>query len=220
QVPAQDVMGGALFLEGAAPYFPAGTIHMAVVDPGVGTARRPLAVQAGEQYFVCPDNGLLTLVLERLPLREARVITNPACMPAEISPTFHGRDIFAPAAGYLASGKAFDEMGPVAGELCRLEVPEPAQLNDTLFRGEVISIDAFWNLITNFRRESLAGRAVRRVCSGTLSVERLATVFGDVAPGWPVAYFGSSGRLEIAVNCGNAALKYGIERGTAVEVET
>ncbi len=219
QVPAQDVLGGALFLEGAAPYFPAGAIHLAVLDPGVGTSRRPLAVHAEDQYFVCPDNGLLTLVLERLPLREARLITNPACMAEEICPTFHGRDIFAPAAAYLASGRPFDEIGPVAKELCRLDVPEPAQLSDTLLRGEVIQVDTFGSLITNFRRESLAGRAVRKVSFGTGSVDRLATVFGDVAPGRPVAYFGSSGRLEIAINCGNAALKYGIERGSTVEIE-
>ncbi len=219
EVPAQDVVAGALFLEGAAPCFPAGAIHVAVIDPGVGTSRRPLAVHAGEQYFVCPDNGLLTLVLKRLPLRAARVIANPACMAEEICPTFHGRDIFAPAAGYLANGEPFDEIGPLLDALCGLDLPEPERVAQTLFRGQVIHVDAFGTLITNFRRESLGGLAIRRVRAGSLVLDPVATVFRDVPEGHPVAYFGSSGRLELAVNCGNAAQEYGMARGTVVEVE-
>ncbi|HNZ16913.1 MAG TPA: SAM-dependent chlorinase/fluorinase [Candidatus Hydrogenedentes bacterium] len=218
-VPAQDVVAGALFLEGAAPHFPAGTIHVAVIDPGVGTSRRPIAVHAGEQYFVCPDNGLLTLVLKRLPLHAARVIANPACMAAEICPTFHGRDIFAPSAGYLANGKPFDEVGPVVDALCQIDLPDPERVTQTLFRGHVIHVDAFGTLITNFRRESLGGLAIRRVRVGALVLDQVATVFSDVPEGQPVAYYGSSGRLEVGVNCGNASEDYGMVRGSVVEVE-
>ena len=123
------------------------------------------------------------------------------------------------AAGYLANGEPFDEVGPVVDALCQIDLPDPERVTQTLFRGQVIHVDAFGTLITNFRRESLGGLAIRRVRVGALVLDQVATVFSDVPEGQPVAYYGSSGRLEVGVNCGNASEDYGMVRGSVVEVE-
>ncbi len=217
-LPPHDLVAGALFLEGSVPHFPEGTIHVVVVDPGVGTARHPVAVLAGGQYIVCPDNGLLTLVLERLPLQEARLIENPACMAATVSRTFHGRDIFAPTAAWLASGNPFSGLGPVLDGLHTLDVPEPDWVSPELLRGVVLHVDAFGNLVTNITAACLDGKDVRSVRLGALVLEIIAATFGDAPSGEPVACFGSSGRLEIAINCGSAAQQYGVRRNDTVEV--
>ncbi len=218
-LPPRDLVAAALFLEGAAPHFPDGTIHVAVVDPGVGTLRHPVAVRAGNQCFVCPDNGLLTLVLKHLPLHEARVIASPACMAVSISPTFHGRDVFAPAAAYLAAGNPFCEIGPVQETLHKLNIPEPAWVSETRLDGAVIHVDAFGNLVTNITAAWLIGKKIRRLRVGLLTLKGIASTFADVPEGEPLAYFGSSGRLEIAVNQGHAANQYGVARNSTVELE-
>jgi S-adenosylmethionine hydrolase len=218
-LPPQDLFATALFLEGAAPIFPSETVHVIVVDPGVGTARRPVAARIGEHYFVCPDNGLLTLILKKHPLFEARIIANPACMTKTVSKTFHGRDIFAPTGAYLASGQPFTEVGPVIETLQTLEMPEAAWISETTVAGTVMYIDAFGTLVSNIPRKWLEGKRIRQVRVGTLGLNGIGTTFGDVPQGQPVAYFGSSERLEIAVNCGSAAAKYDIGRHEAIEVE-
>ena len=218
-LPPQDLLATALFLEGAALHFPEETVHVVVVDPGVGTERRPIVAQVGEQYYVCPDNGLLTLILRKLPLLDARIIANPACMTATVSKTFHGRDVFAPAAAYLASGEPFSGIGPSIDTLHTLDIPEPSWTSDTTVAGAVIRVDSFGTLVSNIPREWLEGREVRRVQVGTLVLDGIGTTFGDVPRGEPVAYFGSSERLEVAVNCGSAAAQYAVGRNEAIEVE-
>lgn len=214
-----DIRAAALFLEGAAPYFPAGTIHVAVIDPGVGTSRHPIAVQAADSFFVCPDNGLLTLALKQIPLTEARIIANPACMRTPVSPTFHGRDIFAPTAAFLAAGNSLREVGPVLDTLCTLELPEPGWVSGHTLRGAVIHVDHFGTLVTNILRSHLDGTTVTEIRVGPIVLGEICSTFGDVPAGNPAAFFGSSGRLEIAVNCGHAARQFGLERDAAVELE-
>ncbi|MFO7977006.1 MAG: SAM-dependent chlorinase/fluorinase [Candidatus Hydrogenedentota bacterium] len=218
-LPPQDIMSAALLLEGCMPCFPDETVHMVVVDPGVGTSRRPIAARLGGQYFVCPDNGLLTLVLKKLSLIEARIITNPACMTATVSTTFHGRDIFAPTAAYLASGEPFSDVGPILETLQTLDIPEPVCMSETTVSGTVIHVDSFGTVLSNITRETLPGKKVRRVRLGPLVLEGIGKTFSDVPLGKPVAYFGSSERLEIAVNCGHAAREYNAGVGDSITVE-
>ena len=218
-LPPQDIRAAAVFLESAAPYFPARTVHVAVIDPGVGASRHPIAVRAADSSFVCPDNGLLTLVLEHMPLTEARIITNPACMRATVSPTFHGRDIFAPTAAFLAAGNSLSETGPVLDALCTLDLPEPAWVSEHTLRGAVIHVDHFGTLVTNIRRTHLEGKTIAEIRVGPIVLDTICSTFSDVPAGSPAALFGSSGRLEIAVNCGHAARQYGLERDAAIEIK-
>src|SRR5690606_13925034 len=148
EIAAHDVLEGALFLEAAVPYFPAGTVHLVVVDPGVGSDRRALAASVLDQVVVCPDSGVLTLLARAHGLDEVRAIESPEFRRAEVSRTFHGRDIFAPAAARLACGAPLGDAGPRLERIVELPVPEPVADGSTV-RGEVIHVDRFGNLITN-----------------------------------------------------------------------
>lgn len=233
EIAAQDILQAAFALYNAARFFPAGAVHLAVVDPGVGTDRRPLAVRAGNMHFVGPDNGLLTLVAQ--PADPAVVLDNPAfCRrAAEIGYTFHGRDIFAPAAAHLAAGVPLAELGSPAGERVTLSIPTPIQRDPYTWSGEVLYRDHFGNAITNLgvliskadglELSPLAARAVpTRLPAGRARVTvrgrelLLARTYGDVARGEPLALIGSGGLLEIAVRDGNAAAELGLEPGEPV----
>jgi S-adenosylmethionine hydrolase len=218
-LPAQDIMAAALLLEGSVCCFPDETVHAVVVDPGVGSSRRPIAARLAEQYFVCPDNGLLTLILKKHPLIEARIITNPSCMMPTVSTTFHGRDVLAPTAAYLASGEPFSEIGPVIETLQILDIPEPAWTGETTITGTVIHVDSFGSLVSNITRESIQDRKVHQIRMGPLVLDDIRKTFSDVPAGKPVAYFGSSERLEVAINCGHAAREYGVACGDSIAVE-
>ncbi|MCC6490866.1 MAG: SAM-dependent chlorinase/fluorinase, partial [Candidatus Hydrogenedentes bacterium] len=148
----QDVFEGAMFVAEAVPCFPANSIHCVVVDPGVGTARLPIIVSAGEHTFVCPDNGLLTLFTRQHAIREARMIANPEFMRASISATFHGRDIFAPAAAALARGVPMQDAGERLTTLTMLEIPGVHTTADGIVAGVVMHVDRFGNAITNIHR--------------------------------------------------------------------
>jgi S-adenosylmethionine hydrolase len=221
EIAAQDVLEGALFLAGALPYFPAGTVHLAVVDPGVGSDRRPIAVRAGGQLIVCPDNGLLTLFTRDHAIEDAREITNPTFMRPDLSATFHGRDLFAPAAARLACGASLAEAGPTVGDLVTLDVPEATREGDAV-RGEVLRIDRFGNAVTNISRALLDGGSGRgaaiEVRAGSATLLGLHRTYADVARGEPLTLFESNGYLAIAVNEGDASAVFGIARGSAVEV--
>ncbi len=216
----QDVLEGALFLAGAAPYFPPATIHVAVVDPGVGTGRAPIVVSAGGQRFVCPDNGLLSLFARQHPVEEARVVSNPVFMRHPVSATFHGRDIFAPTAGRLACGAPLEEVGDLLGEIVLLDVPCPERESERRLQGTVIHVDRFGNAITNIPHSLLADVAIEAVRAGDHCIEGLYATYGDVAPGRPLALIGSSGYLEIAVRDGNAGAELELSPGTCVTVNT
>jgi S-adenosylmethionine hydrolase len=223
-VPPQDVAAGAWHLAVAAPYLPAGSVVLAVVDPSVGTARRPIAAQIGPRLFVAPDNGLLTRVLALAPAHAAVVLDNPTWWlrgPAT-SATFHGRDIFAPVAGRLARGDPLAEAGSALDptDLVRLSLPEPGWEGDTL-HAHVIHIDHFGNLITDigpdlaprlFAAPAVTARIGRRV------VHERAATFGAGPPAAPFWYHDSSGHAAIAWRNGSAARHLGAAVGASVRV--
>lgn len=214
-VPPQDVRAGAWVLADAAPCFPAGTIHVAVVDPGVGGARDGIAIASGGHFFVGPDNGVLSLAA-REPRRIQR-IDNPSFKREPVSPTFHGRDIFAVTAGRLAAGWAVDRAGPPLAAMTSLPMPaaEPLSRDCT---GEVIRIDHFGNLVTSLLPGSLAGQWTLTCGDRRFSVEGGGT-FSDVGPGALVLYAGSSQRVEIAVRDGSAAALTQAQTGSKLRLE-
>ena len=217
EIAPQDVLEGALFLAAALPHFPAGTVHVAVVDPGVGGDRRAIAVSAGGQRVVCPDNGLLTLFAREQSIDEARQISNPAFMRDDISATFHGRDVFAPAAARLACGAPLEEVGPVAQGVVQLDIPTPRKTPGRVI-GEVMHIDRYGNAISNVHRSDLGGATVREVLVAGRRLGALRRTFADAAQGEPLAYFESTGHLALAVNRGDASAVLGLRRGDAIEL--
>jgi S-adenosyl-L-methionine hydrolase (adenosine-forming) len=202
-VPAHDVAAGALALDAAYLHFPGGTVFVAVVDPGVGSPRRPIAVGAGRWVFVGPDNGLFTFVLEAHASARVHLLANPALFREPLSPVFHGRDLFGPAAARIASGLPLDEVGPVVMDPVRLAHPQKARVEGG-WDGTVLQVDRFGNLTTNLLEADLAalgGDLEVRVGERALPLVRS---YSDVAPGTACALVGSSRRLEIAVHRGRA----------------
>lgn len=198
------------------PYFPAGTVHVVVVDPGVGSARRAIVVKASGHFFVGPDNGVLTDVLT-LNDAKVRVIENRALMRSEISATFHGRDVFAPVAAHLAAGVSFEEVGPLIDDAVRLATLAATQIADGRWRGAVVHIDRFGNLITNLPNALGAGPGCT-IEVGGVKIHGVAPNYASAAGDAPIAAAGSSGMLEIAVNRGDAARALGVEIGAIVEL--
>jgi S-adenosylmethionine hydrolase len=204
QVPAQDVRAGAWILYQAVPYFPADTIHVIVVDPGVGSDRKALAVRTSQGTFVAPDNGVLSYVLNLVAVDEAVSLTNPAYRLPAVSATFHGRDIFAPAAAHLANGLPLSELGPPASELVRLPLPRPKDDGQGNIIAHVMHVDGFGNLILDVTVDDLPGDVTFELAERKIG--RVSQTFADVDPGHLVAYVGSThGHLEIAVRNGSAA---------------
>jgi hypothetical protein len=218
-VPPQDVRAAAYLLRGAVPYFPAGTIHVAVVDPGVGSRRRALVVATRTALFVAPDNGLVGLVAPRAEVRGMWDVSRSRRRLPVVHRTFHGRDVFAPIAAALALGTAPDELGTRIRSMKRLRSPH-VRREATRTIGEVVWVDRFGNLITNVGAADVhAGRAFRaRRLSVTIGMHvlPLRDTYADVPPGRPVALVNSDGLVEIAVNQGSAAAALGVERGARV----
>jgi S-adenosyl-L-methionine hydrolase (adenosine-forming) len=220
-VPAHDVAAGALALDAAFRHFPPGTVFAAVVDPGVGSERRPIAVGASRWLFVGPDNGLFTFVLEAHPAARVRLLANPLLRKEPLSPVFHGRDLFGPAAARLAGGLPLEEVGPVVADPVRLELP-PKRRTEDGWEGAIFHADRFGNLTTNLVEpdlEALAGRGLAGLVV-TLGAEVLPFVrsYSEVEVGRPCALVGSSGRLEIAVRRGRADERPGMAPGARVRV--
>ena len=219
-VPAQDITRGALVLEDTTPWFPADTIHVAVVDPGVGTARSLLYARIGAQQYIAPDNGLLGRLTARTRPSLVLRLTEREYWLAEVSHTFHGRDIMAPVAARLSLGLDPRRLGPAAGQLDRLDLPLP-QVVEEKIRGEVISVDSFGNLITNISYDLLTGRPNdSRACivCGIYETFGIYHTYGEQAPGMLVALIGSSGRMELAIVGDNAAARLGVSFGAPVVV--
>jgi len=214
-IPAHDVRTGAFILADAAPYFPLGSVHLAVVDPGVGGDRNGVAVSSRGQFFVGPDNGVLTLAAPR-PRRVFR-IESPLFRRETVSPTFHGRDIFAVAAGQLAAGRPIDEAGPMLASMTELPMPAVQELADDC-RGEVIHIDHFGNLITSFSSGAAGGRW-ELWCEGRRFELVGGRTFSDVDRGALVLYAGSGGRMEAAVRDGSAAVLTQSKAGTQIHLK-
>jgi S-adenosylmethionine hydrolase len=187
--------------------FPAGTIHLVVVDPGVGSRREAIAVASDDRFLVGPDNGVLSPALL---LPDARVVS--LAVPPDAAPTFHGRDVFAPAAAALARGVQLDSLGPAFGDPVIRRTPETVREPDGWLRGEVILIDRFGNAVTN-----LVAAHATEVRVGDRVVP-LGRTYADGAAGEPVALVGSSGLIEIAIRDGSAAVKLGLSRGAVVRV--
>jgi S-adenosylmethionine hydrolase len=215
-VSPQDVRAGAWVLAGAAPYFPAGTIHVAVVDPGVGGGRDPIAVASAGSFFVGPDNGVMSLATVA-PRRVFR-IENPLFRREPVSPTFHGRDIFAVTAGRLAAGRAIEDAGPPLPAMTELALPAAGPLLEDC-EGEVLQVDHFGNLVTSLvAAEPLSGRWDMH-CEGRRFELHGGRTFSDVDRGGLVLYAGSSGRAEVALREGSASVVAQAKAGTRIRLK-
>jgi hypothetical protein len=220
-VSPQDVREGAFLLEVSWRHFPAGSVFIAVVDPGVGTERALLAIEAEGRTFVGPDNGLLTGALPSGTSFQAVRLENERYRLPTVSATFHGRDVFVPAGAALASGVPLDELGPPVHQLEQLSDRFPV-VSPTEIRGRVIHADRFGNLVTDIAYETWAEWAQGRTSSevnfqiGGEMVKGLKTTYGEAAWGEMISLFGSLGYLEIAVNGGSAAERLGLRRGEIV----
>jgi len=219
EIAPHDVLGGALALEAAVPFFPAGTIHVAVVDPWVGTSRRALAVSAGGHLFVGPDNGLFTFLFAE-PGWKAMALEGPAYRLSAVSRTFHGRDVFAPAAAYLSLGVPLHRFGSEIADPVRLAWPRARWEGDALV-GEVVHADRFGNLVTSIRARELVSLGPEESLAmevGDAAVSGLSTAYSDRSPGELGAIVGSSDRLELFVRNGSARERLGAARGVRVTV--
>jgi hypothetical protein len=223
EVPPQRILAGAFLLHTATPFFPPHTLHVAVVDPGVGSGRRALAARIGGQVFLAPDNGLLSYALEFGRVEVLRAITARDLYLPEVSATFHGRDVFAAVAGHLAAGLPLDRVGPEIKDPVRLPIPRPRPDAGRRLVGEVVWVDHFGNGITSIHRRDLAP-LLERCRGGAVSVRgrRLGTIVGSFAeagPGGSGAVIGSTGHLELFLYQGNLAAVWGVTPGDSVVVE-
>jgi S-adenosylmethionine hydrolase len=220
EIPPHDVMAGALELVAAYKYFPPGTVFFVVVDPGVGSTRRPIAADAGGYRFVAPDNGVLTLVFREAPPSRVVELTERRYARPTVSRTFEGRDRFGPAAAWLAKGIELSAFGRTVNEWRSLSVPQPA-VADTQIISEVVRVDRFGNLITNVDRRTF-DRFVNaqriEIVAGTARVERVVMTYADNDPGALCALFGSSEHLEIAINGGSAAERLALGKGAKITI--
>jgi len=210
----------AFIIAEAWPHFPKRTIHVVVVDPGVGSARRPILAEAGGHFFVAPDNGVLSMVFDAAP-HKVRVISNPRFMRRDISRTFHGRDVFAPAAAHLAKGASAAAFGKRIDDYIRAGYTRPSPAGKGSWRGTVLKVDRFGNLITNFAAPDFAGIHARpfEMRAGAQCIHRLALTYAETAVGDLFVIVGSSGYLEIAANQSSAAGLLGCSAGAPVELD-
>jgi S-adenosylmethionine hydrolase len=218
-IPPQDLMAGALILQHSVSYFPRGTIHVAVVDPGVGGSRRPLLIQCDGNYFIGPDNGVLSLALEGKTPTGIIHLSNPAFYLQPTSATFHGRDIFAPAAAHLSRGVAANLLGEPVGDFVRLQWPEALRTADKI-DGKIIYVDSFGNLFTNIRDRDLQDLPNDKIVIwlGNQIVEGVASNYAAVAGEKLLAVINSWGLLEIACYKGNAQWRTGAKIGDIVHL--
>jgi len=217
----QNVREASFVLEAAYPYFPAGTIFVCVVDPGVGSEREILGARTGAGIFLAPDNGLLTRILVREKNPEIRPVTNRRFFLKKVSSTFHGRDCFAPTAAHLAINPSlFSKLGPRISHFRKLDFPVP-RVSAGKLRGEVVYFDHFGNAFTNITKEFLKenNRALHQVRLKGRKLGRIRRSYFEAALGEAVAVFSSTGVLEIAVNQGSAREKLRLQEGSRVEVE-
>jgi S-adenosylmethionine hydrolase len=218
EVPAQDIACGAFYLERAYRYFPEGTVHVAVVDPGVGTARAPLALTAGRHFFVGPDNGILSLAVVAARRFRAVTLAEPSFFRAAISNTFHGRDVFAPVAAHLANGVTLAQFGPPKKRIVKLPWPKPRKTR-TGFSAEIVSVDRFGNLITNLSPEHWKSLRRPRLSVASFVCDELSPSYGAARRGELLAVFGGYGLLEIAARDASAATLLDVARGAKLRLE-
>ncbi len=217
-----DILGGAITIRSSYRYFPTGTIHLVIVDPGVGSQRAILAAAGEGHLFIAPDNGLLTLLAMDQRLEAIHRVENSSLFPAEISGTFHGRDIMAPVAAALAGGLPLEKVGPATAfdDCVRLDIPEPGRTASGI-NGQVLHMDRFGNIrttITTSHLSSFQPSAFRGIRIGEHVIDAISSTYKDVEEGGLVALIDSSGYLEIAVNRGHAASRLGCQPGDPVVV--
>jgi S-adenosylmethionine hydrolase len=222
-VQAFDILDGALALAQSYSYFPTRTVHLVVVDPGVGSARRPIIASSEEQNFVAPDNGVLSLMYAREERLSVRHITSDHYFLQPLSDTFHGRDIFAPVAAYLAKGVDHEKFGEEITDFVRFNAPKPKPADANTLRGVVLRVDRFGNLITNFTPQDAPALFQQqppafKIVVGKREVSALRQNYAEGAPGEVFGILGSMGYLEIVSNRGSAAQLVGSGKGTEVQV--
>ena len=240
-IPPQDIHEAAFTIHAAHRFFPKDTIHLIVVDPGVGSSRQAIVCHTDSAFFVCPNNGVLSYVLQDVEMEDipdSVVIENPTYLLPQVSNTFHGRDIFAPVAAHISIGVSLKEIGIPIHNLVRFPI-STAQCSDNVLTGQVIKIDSFGNLITNISEEMLgtflfsptqnkvlvdilckhADSAEFEIRVGTTCLKKLNRSYAESEAGESLAIIGSFGLLEIAVNLGNAGTRYGLKRGDTVIVQ-
>jgi hypothetical protein len=218
-IAAGDIRDGAFVLSEACRCFPRGTVHVVVVDPGVGSARRPILVETRDYFFIGPDNGVLSLALDHEQIVVMRQIENDAYFRQPVSRTFHGRDVFAPVAAHLTRGVPMAEFGPPVNEVTRLIWPTPKVTGD-IVHGEIVHIDRFGNGITNIRGEILVGtNAPAMVTVRGVAQCPVKQYYRETADGQALALVGSSGLIEIAVTNGSAAHVLGLRVGDSAVVQ-
>ncbi len=214
-----DIRMGAYLLSSAVPYFPKGTVHLVVVDPGVGTARRCLAIETNSGFFVGPDNGVLVLAAQKQGIVSVREITNPKLMLPHVSNTFHGRDVFAPVAAHLANGVPIADVGAEAGGIVRPEFAK-VEVAGSLLLGEVLHIDGFGNIVTNIGEETLTkakfGKSISVQVKDRSLMMRFVRTYAEAQPRENVVLLGSQGYFEIAMNQGDAAKEFKAKLGDRV----
>jgi len=221
EIAPHDVLEGALELAASYRFFPAGTIFVAVVDPGVGSSRRGIAAEIGDYRFVCPDNGLLTAVVREAPPKKVVELTERRYARPTVSRTFEGRDRFAPAAAWMAKGVQLTALGRNLPDYHRIDIPEAVVENGQV-SGAVLRVDRFGNLVTNIDRktfEKFGREGGLQIDAGTATVGRLVATYADMQPGEVCALFGSTDHLELAANSGSAAQMLGLARGAAIEIK-
>jgi S-adenosylmethionine hydrolase len=218
-IESQNIAEGSYVLSQIVDFFPTGTVHLAVVDPGVGTDRRVIAVEVDGSWFVLPDNGLIGFVLKNREPSRIWEVSNPSIRRPSVSKTFHGRDIMAPAAAHLLRGGDPGELGPALTEVNRLPSVEPSPITQG-WLGEVVFRDSFGNLISNITRNHLGSTPADcwQVEIFGQRIDGLVTTYAERLPGTLVALFGSSDRLEVAVVNGDAASVLGARRGTSIQL--
>ena len=218
-----DVLDGAIAVAQAYNYFPKDTVHVVVVDPGVGGPRRPIIATAGQYVFVAPDNGVLSLVYEREERVSVRHVTSEHYFHHPVSNTFHGRDIFAPVAAYLSKGVDQAKFGEEISDFVRFLAPKPKATAENAWKGLVLKTDKFGNLITNIAAKDIpqifdGSSTAFKITVGKAEVTKLVSTYGEGAPGELVALLGSTGFLEISANKGAASRVAGADKGSEVMV--
>lgn len=218
-----DVLDGALTIAHAYRYYPTGTIHLVIVDPGVGSTRRPLLVTADKHRFIAPDNGVLSLVYEQEERLSVRHITSEHYFLQPLSHTFHGRDLFAAVAGYMSKGLQAEKLGEEITDFVRFSAPKPKAIQPNLIKGVVLKVDRFGNLITNFTPENVPQLfqdqpGAFKILVGKQEITRMRSTYAEGTPGEVFGILGSMGYLEIATNRGSAARSLSADKGTDVGV--
>lgn len=216
EIPPQDIFTGAFTLSQAYSCFPSGTVHFAVVDPGVGTARKALVASAAGHYFVAPDNGILTYIMEANEDFVAYEIAADHYFRKPVSATFHGRDVFAPVAAWVSRGIELHQFGPVLQSPVRLQIPALKRVRDALIQGTILAVDRFGNLTTNLKPEDLP--MPFKILAGQREITVLRKTYGEGMPGEVIVVPGSGGFLEISIKGASAAATLNLKAGAPIGV--